>query len=221
MPPVNLAIVDDKSFLRNSLQEQLSQSPDIEVVFTACDGTDFLDKIKAAAVKPEVVLMDIEMPELDGIQTVTIAKELYPSIRFLMFTVFQDDIKLIEAIKAGASGYMLKDEKIINIIHAVTQKEEGGAALSPIMAYKALELLRLAPTQQIPEDKDKANEYGLSDRELQILKLTVDGLNYQQVAEKLFISPATVRTHIQKIYAKLHVNNKTAAVKIALKKNWF
>ncbi len=220
---VKIAIVDDKRLVRNSLNDQLSFYKEIEVVFQANEGSQFLENMKAldTADRPQVVLMDIEMPVMDGIEAVAIAKEIYPDVHFLMLTVFDDDEKLFDAIKAGATGYLLKDEKISNIVKAITEiVYEGGVPMSPRIARKALSLLRNAPDSA--EAPAIANEnYLLSPREMEILNRIVDGLNYQQIGERLFISPHTVRTHIANIYEKLHVSNKASAIKIAIKKKWF
>jgi DNA-binding NarL/FixJ family response regulator len=165
--------------------------------------------------------MDIEMPEMDGLETVLIAKEIYPDIQFLMLTAFSEDEKIFEAVKVGASGYLLKDESISKIIAFIKELlNEGTVPMSPIVARKTLMMLKSVNNHDLPENKAVTPSV-LSEREMQILEGIVDGLNYHQVADKLFISPHTVRKHIANIYEKLHVSNKTAAIKIALKKNWF
>ena len=221
---VRIALVDDKRLIRNSLAGQIAYYKEITVVFQANDGSEFLQNMKelAPGERPQVVLMDIEMPVMDGIEAVTIAKEVYPDVFFLMLTVFDDDEKLFEAIKAGATGYLLKDEKISSIVKAITEIVfEGGVPMSPRIARKVLGLLR-NPREDAAhvEDEDKETQM-LSSRELEILNRIVDGLNYQQIGERLFISPHTVRKHIANIYEKLHVSNKASAIKIAIKKKWF
>lgn len=214
---MRIAIVDDKQPNRVSLQEKLSYLKDIEVAFLAANGEDFLTRIKAEKLPLDVVLMDIDMPIMDGIKAVNIASSLFPETKFLMLTVFDDDDKIFEAIKAGAIGYLLKDEKVDKIIDALWQIVEfGGSPMSPRIARKALQLLMNAKV----ESKQK-EETVLSAREMDILKGLVEGLDYHGVAEKLFISPHTVRTHITKIYQKLHVNNKTQAIMMAVKNKWF
>lgn len=223
MKKIPIAIVDDKRLLRNSLKEQLNFSDEVEVLFLAEDGADFLQQMEKTAIaeRPLVVMMDIEMPRMDGLETVLIAKEIYPDVQFIMLTVFDDEDKIFEAIRAGACGYLLKDEKISVIIKSIKSVlEDGAVPMSAIIARKTLNLVKL----QTPLVKDVLTEefdYQLSVREMSILELIVDGLNYNEIAEKLFISPHTVRKHISNIYDKLHVSNKTAAIKIALKKKWF
>ncbi|MFY7653063.1 MAG: response regulator [Chitinophagaceae bacterium] len=223
MKPISIAIVDDKRLLRSSLAEQLQSSNQIQVLFTAEHGIDFLQKMEErnAHEYPLVVLMDIEMPEMDGLETVLIAKEIYPDMQFLMLTAFSEDEKIFEAVRVGASGYLLKEEKIAKIIASIQELvEEGTVPMSPIVARKTLAMLKATEKPvMLPAINDDVSY--LSAREMEILHGIVDGFNYQQIAEKLFISPHTVRKHISNIYDKLHVSNKTAAIKIALKKNWF
>jgi DNA-binding NarL/FixJ family response regulator len=219
---IRIAIVDDKQPNRVSLSERLSAVHAYELVFMAVNGDDFLDKMKTSqpSARPQIVLMDIDMPIMDGIETVKRSSQLYPEVKFLMVTIFDDDEKIFEAIKAGASGYLLKDETGLAISEAIKEVLEfGGAPMSPRIARKAMNLLMNA---SIPaEKKAEADQYELSSREMDILKLMVDGCDYKQVADKLNISPHTVRKHIANIYDKLHVCSKVDAVKIALKKGWF
>ena len=228
MKKIPIAIVDDKRLLRNTLSEQIQYNQPIEVLFMAEHGIDFLQQMEKRPKNshPLVVLMDIEMPELDGLETVLISKEIYPDIQFLMLTAFSEDEKIFDAVKAGASGYLLKDEKISKIVSSITELlDNGSVPMSPIVAQKTLEMLKNADKSLANNytNKDKSDEMFdfLSNREIEILHGIVDGLNYKEIAEKLFISPHTVRKHIANIYDKLHVTNKTAAIKIALKKKWF
>ncbi len=217
---IKLAIVDDKQANRNSLRDKMNFEDEFEVLFTASNGKDFLEQLKESKGNlPEVVLMDIDMPIMNGIEAVSHAHQSYPEIKFLMFTVFDDDDKVFEAIKSGAIGYLLKDEKVEVIIHSIKQIIEfGGSPMSPSIARKALKLLMNAPVIKTEIDE---HDYSLSKRELEILQGLVDGYDYKELADKLFISPHTVRTHINKIYQKLQVNNKTQAIKIAINKRWF
>lgn len=215
---IKVAIVDDKSQNRISLAEKINLSEEICVLFTAINGADFLDKMKQLqhSEMPQAVLMDIEMPNMNGIEAVAIGSQLYPSVKFLMLTVFDDDDKIFEAIKAGAGGYLLKDEKISVIIDCIQQLTEmGGAPMSPRIARKALDMLMKAPLQKNREEKNTTIQHILSERETEVLKLLVDGYDYRAIAEKLFLSTHTVRKHIANIYEKLHVTSKAQAIKIA------
>lgn len=214
---IHIAIVDDKQPNRVSLSEKILYYKDIVVDFMAVNGEDFLEQIKLAKQKPDVVLMDIDMPVLNGIETVNIATEKYPNTKYIMLTVFDDDDKIFDAIKAGAIGYLLKDENVDKIVTSIKEVVEfGGAPMSPRIARKALHLMVEGKTSQ------RKNENPiLSDREKDILKGLVQGLDYKGVADMLFISPHTVRTHITNIYKKLHVSSKTQAVMFAVKNKWF
>lgn len=214
---IHIAIVDDKQPNRVSLSEKILFYKDIVVDFMAVNGEDFLEQIKLAKQKPDVVLMDIDMPVLNGIDAVNIATEKYPNTKFIMLTVFDDDDKIFDAIKAGAIGYLLKDESIDKIVTSIKEVVEfGGAPMSPRIARKALQLMVEGKTTQ-----KKNEDTVLSEREKDILKGLVQGLDYKGVADLLFISPHTVRTHITNIYKKLHVSSKTQAVMLAVKNKWF
>lgn len=220
---IRIAIVDDKRLMRTTLLEQLSYYEELEIGLLAADGDEYLTKMKelSPAQRPQVVLMDIEMPVLDGIEAVALTKEIYPDVLCLMLTVFDNDDKLFEAIKAGACGYLLKDEKPVNILRAITEVIfEGGVPMSPRIAQKALSLLRNT-NKPMEESRSEQADSLLSAREIEILQRIVDGLNYQQIGERLFISPHTVRKHTANIYEKLHVSNKASAIKLAIHKKWF
>ena len=222
MIKIPIGIVDDKPQNRIFLRDRINYSDDIEVVLTATDGNDFLDQMKHLhqAKHPAVILMDLEMPGMNGIETVRITRQLYPSLFILMLTVFDDEDKIFEAIKAGASGYLLKDEKVSTIIDCIQHLFElGGAPMSPHIARKALEMLMVASIGSNEDTITEKNRYNLSNREMQVLKLTVDGHSYKEVAEKLYLSVHTVRKHIANIYQKLHVTSKALAIKIATKNN--
>ncbi len=219
MQKITIGIVDDKSQNRISLKEQLHYCDEVELVLTAINGVDFIEQLNQLplAIHPQVVLMDIEMPEMDGIQTVQHCHLMFPDIKFLMLTVFDDDDKIFEAIKAGANGYLLKDEKIAIIIDYIQQVVElGGAPMSPRIARKAMNLLMQAHlTTKDANPKEKFQQvYELSDREVEVLKLVVDGLDYKNIAQKIFLSTHTVRKHIANIYNKLHVSSKAQAIKL-------
>ncbi len=223
MEKIRIAIVDDKRLLRTTLEDQLSYYEELYVIFTAEDGKDFLTKMKnlQPSELPQLVLMDIEMPNMDGIETVGVINVVYPSVLCLMLTVFDDDEKLFEAIKAGACGYLLKDEKVGAIMSAITEcVYDGGVPMSPRIAQKALKLLR--HTSKTAESaQPEVIVTGLTNRETEILQRIVDGLSYKQIGERLFISPHTVRKHTANIYEKLQVCNKASAIKLAMHNNWF
>jgi DNA-binding NarL/FixJ family response regulator len=219
--PYKLALVDDKPHILSSLSRELTESGMAEIVFTADNGDDFLKKLNALPQNkhPQVVLMDVDMPVMNGIEAVRNGSSLYPDIQYIMLTVFDDDDKLFEALKAGAHGYLLKEESTDMILRATEEViEKKGAPMSPRIARKTLKLLVSEPVQRT--ENNTINNTGLTEREIEILKSMVSGLDYRQIGEKLFISPNTVRNHISKIYDKLHISSKTQAVKLAIKNKW-
>lgn len=215
---IKIAIVDDKRIMRVERSREISVSNQIKVLFTAQNGQEFLEIMKESSKSkdelPEIVLMDIDMPEKNGIDTVRDAKAIYPNVEFLMLTVFDDDEKIFEAVKAGASGYLLKDESSASIITFIQQvKEFRTVPMSPAIARKALRLL--CANSSI--EKSPSITTDLTPREIDVLKGLVNGLDYKEIAEQLFVSPNTVRNQISSIYQKLHVTCKVDAVKVALK----
>jgi DNA-binding NarL/FixJ family response regulator len=219
--PTRVAIADDKQINRTTVKEKITSFKEIELVLEAKNGHDFLEQLKHLPKEkhPQAVLMDLEMPVMDGIQTISIASAAYPDIKFIVLTVFEDNEKIFEAIRAGASGYLLKDDSAVNIIDAITNVVEyNGIPMSPAIARKTMELLKKAPA---PVANEKVSfDYQLSDREMEILKEMVTGKNYKAIGEKLFISPLTVRKHIANIYEKLHVNSRAQIINLAYKNKW-
>jgi DNA-binding NarL/FixJ family response regulator len=221
---LKVGIVDDKRYLLQSLAEKLRHSKNARVVLLAENGEDFIEKLKALPKvdQPNIVLMDLEMPVMNGIEAVSVGKELFPFIEFLVLTVFDEDEKIFEALKAGASGYLLKDESFAHILDSMQQVlQDGGVPMSPRIARKALAMLRASTLELSKPTTDSKEESNLTHRELEILELIVKGMNYNEIAEQLIISPNTVRKHIQNTYHKLHVTTKLGAVKMAMKKKLF
>jgi DNA-binding NarL/FixJ family response regulator len=218
---IKIAIADDKQINRTTVKEKLMLYKEIELVLEAKNGHDFLEQLKQLPVEkqPQVVLMDLEMPVMDGIQTISIASAAYPGIKFIVLTVFEDNEKIFEAIKAGAGGYLLKDDLAVNIIDAITNVVEyNGIPMSPAIARKTMELLKLS-TVSVTNEITKTEPL-LTEREMEILKEMVTGKNYKAIGEKLFISPLTVRKHVAHIYEKLHVNSRAQIINLAYKNKW-
>jgi DNA-binding NarL/FixJ family response regulator len=223
--PIRLGIADDKAINRQTVKEKLAAYKEVELVLVAKHGKDFLEQLKTAPLLPDVVLMDLEMPEMDGIETISRATAAHPGIKFIVPTVFEDNDKIFEAIKCGASGYLLKEDSAVNIIDAITTVyEHNGIPMSPGIARKAMEMLRQLPTHTYQEQEEnepvKPDTAGLSNREMDVLKELAGGRNYRFIGEKLFISHMTVRKHVANIYEKLHVNSRAQVISIAHKKNW-
>jgi DNA-binding NarL/FixJ family response regulator len=218
---IRVAIVDDKQVNRITIKEKLSADASIEVVLEAINGDDFLQQLKTLSLekRPQVVLMDLEMPVLNGVQTIAVAAPAYPEVKFIVLTVFEDTEKIFDAIKAGAHGYLLKDESAIKISEAISQVTlYDGMPMSPVIARKAIEILKHGPIQSEPKRLDSNSI--LSDRELEILKELATGKSYKTIGETLFISSLTVRKHVSNIYTKLHADNRIQIVNIAQKNKW-
>ena len=217
-----IAVVDDNLVNRNSFLQKANQFTDLKVVITAVNGHDFLEQLKGLPLNqmPVVVFMDIEMPELNGIDTIYLAKALYPSIHFIVLTVFEDEENIFEAIKAGATGYLLKHENYFSINDAINQvMEYGGAPMSPAIARKTIQLLGRKNSHE-PIASAAVIETILSERECEILQHMVNGCDAKRTAEITNISTLTVRKHIANIYNKLHVNSKAQVLSLAHKNNW-
>ena len=212
---IKTVIVDDNTFLIKAIQEKLSFFDDIQIKFTALDGSDLLTKISNNH-NIDVILMDIDMPVLNGIEATEIIKNKYPHIKVIMLTVFDNDENIFNAIKAGADGYLLKEVEPKTLYEGIIDTLNGGAAMNPSIALKTLKLLR----NPIDLDNKKEEEIiKLSAREIDVLEQLSKGLNYINIAENLFLSPATVRKHIENIYTKLQVHNRLEAVQKAKKNN--
>ncbi|OYU81651.1 MAG: DNA-binding response regulator [Flavobacterium sp. BFFFF1] len=207
---IKIAIADDNSFLIRTVQEKLSFFEDFAVRCTACDGRDLLDKLQNNR-NIDLILMDIEMPEMNGIEATNIIKSKYPHIRIIMLTVFDNDENIFNAIKAGADGYLLKEINPRDLYQGIIETMNGGAAMHPSIAFKTLKLLR-DPNHF---EKENADEIKLSQREIEVLEQLSKGLNYNNIADNLILSPSTVRKHIENIYTKLQVHNKLEAVEKA------
>lgn len=215
---IYLAIVDDKKSIRSALKERLSQFSDYEVLFTAENGKEFLQLMTEArkSIEPDVVLMDIDMPVMNGIKAIEEGKIRYHKTKYLVLTIFDEDEKIFNAIKAGADGYLLKDESINKIKEAIDNLMQGeGAPMSPGIARKVLNLLSNSENKSVKNEKVvNLQDYKLTERETEILNLLVEGLEYKEIAIELGLSPNTIRNNVTKIYSKLHVTSRMQAVKI-------
>ena len=210
-----LAIVDDNSFLINAVKEKISFFDDMAVRFTASDGSDLLAKLEDNH-NLDLILMDIEMPVLNGIETTAVVKQKYPHIKIIMLTVFDNDENIFNAIKAGADGYLLKDVNPDDLHNGIEETLSGGAAMNPSIALKTLKLLRNPITVTNSSDKEQIS---LSGREIEVLEQLSTGLSYTAIADNLILSPSTVRKHIENIYKKLQVHSKIEAVQKARNHN--
>ncbi|WP_192347415.1 response regulator transcription factor [Algoriphagus sp. Y33] len=208
---IKIAIAEDNSFLLRAILEKLSFFDELEVKYSAYNGLELMEKLEKDS-NVHLILMDIEMPKMNGIETVAQLSQRYPQIKTIMLTVFDDDEYIFKAIQSGANGYFLKEVDAKTLHQGILDTMEGGAAMTPSVAMKALKLLRNPPNFSEPAENIK-----LTRREIEILEQTSKGLNYNQIGENLFISPKTVRKHTENIYRKLRVHSKLEAVQKALK----
>lgn len=211
---IKIAIAEDNSFLLKSIADKLTLIGGNTIKFSAENGRVLLDKLKDNH-NIDIVLMDIQMPEMDGIAATEEVKKKYPHIKIIMLTVFDDDENIFRAIQAGADGYLLKETGPEELENSLNEILSGGAPMTPIIAAKALALLRQPPQFALEKEENP-----LSSRETEVLTQLSKGLNYQEIAENLIISPSTVRKHIENIYRKLQVRNKMEAVQKADKNKW-
>jgi len=212
---IKIAIADDNSFLIKAAQEKLSFFDDFAMKFSAADGRELLEKLESNH-NIDLILMDIEMPEMNGIEATEIIKNRYPHIKIIMLTVFDNDENIFNAIKAGADGYLLKEINPKDLQQGIIETLNGGAAMNPSIAFKTLKLLR---NPQEFENRECQEEIRLSSREIEVLEHLSKGLNYINIATNLILSPSTVRKHIENIYSKLRVHNKLEAIQKAKSNN--
>lgn len=205
---IRIAIVEDNKVLRQSLEQLFNRTGVFECVASLGNLQNVISEFNKA--RPEVILMDIGLPDISGIEGVRTVKNKFPGMQVLMFTVFEDDEKIFEAIRAGASGYLLKKTKPEDILEAVKQLHEGGAPMSPSIARKVMESFHTRAGNEL-------DPYELTTREKEVLFSLSDGLSYKKIADKYFVSISTIRTHICSIYQKLHVHSRAQAVAKVIK----
>ena len=209
-----IAIVDDNVFLQKAVAEKISFFDDLKLKYTAIHGNDLLEKLEKDK-NIDLILMDIEMPECNGIEATKLVKAKYPHLKIIMLTVFDNDENIFNAIKAGADGYLLKEVNPKELHQGILETMNGGAAMNPSIALKTLKLLRNPINFENKDDECVK----LTTRETEVLEQLSKGLSYSQIAENLFLSPSTVRKHIENIYTKLQVHSKIEAVQKAKDNN--
>jgi two-component system NarL family response regulator len=208
---VRVVVVDDQELFRRGLTMLLGVEADIEVVGEAGDGNVAVDLV--AETTPDVVLLDVRMPKRTGLEACVRIKELSPATRIIMLTVSDEESDLYEAVKNGASGYLLKDSSIDEVAQAVRVVAEGQSLISPSMAAKLIDEFK----EISRADRDAAGTPRLTDRELEVLRLVARGLNNREVAKQLFISENTVKNHVRNILDKLQLHSRMEAVMYAVK----
>lgn len=208
---IRVAIVDDNTFLQKAILDKLSFFDDIEVKFRAFDGMELLEKLDKNH-HLDLILMDIEMPKMNGIEATEVVKNKYPQLKIIMLTVFDNDENIFKSIKAGADGYFLKEVNPQELYNGIVETLNGGAAMTPSIAMKTLKLLREPVTF---DDSVNREEITLTAREIEVLEQLSKGLKYNAIAENLFLSAGTIRKHVENIYTKLQVHNKLEAIQKA------
>jgi DNA-binding NarL/FixJ family response regulator len=210
---IRVLIVDDHALFRRGLQMVLEQEPDISVVGEAGDGAEAVKQ--AEETSPDIVLMDVRMPRRGGIDATIAIKELLPTAKILMLTISDEEADLYDAIKAGASGYLLKEISIDEIAAAIRQVQAGQSLISPSMASKLLS--EFATMVKRADEKQAVPQPRLTDREMEVLTLVAQGKNNRDIAKDLFISENTVKNHVRNILEKLHLHSRMEAVVYAVR----
>lgn len=207
--PIRVSIVEDLAEVREGLVELIQSDEELLMVGSFKDAETAIQKLPA--LQADIVIMDINLPGMSGIECIRTIKERCTDTQFMMFTVYENDEKVLQALKAGATGYLLKRTDPKRILESIKELNQGGSPMSSNIARKLLTLF--------VHDKAKTKKEVLSDRENEVLQLLADGLLYKEIAERLYIGHGTVRQHIHNIYEKLHVHNRTEAVNRYFERN--
>lgn len=212
---MNIGIIDDNQNIGKQLIQKLNLAEEVNVLFFVDRGSKAIIWLTEHSERPDILLMDIEMPDMDGIETTFRIKQKYPEIKILMLTVFESEDKIFNAIKAGATGYLLKDEKLERMMIAFGEIMEGGVPMSRTIAAKSLQMMLsgFKPNEKSSFIDGSAEQ--LTKREIEILENLSTGLRNQEIAQKLFISRSTVKKHIENIYLKLQLKSRVELV------NWY
>ncbi|MBW1808258.1 MAG: response regulator transcription factor [Deltaproteobacteria bacterium] len=205
MEPVKIFVVEDQPKILKNLMKLLNGFDEIKVIGNAMSGEDALEGIEKD--KPEVILLDLGLPQMSGIDVTREVKKKYPEIEILIFTIFDEEEKVMEAIQAGASGYLLKGMEAEKIVEAIREVKDGGSVIQPSLARSLLRHFQNPPAQLQEEDFPK-----LTPREIEILQIIAKGLSNAEAGRVLKISRATIRTHLEHIYAKMSVSNRVEAI---------
>jgi len=210
---LRVLVCDDHALFRRGLQMVLEQEEDLELVGEASDGVEVIER--SQELMPDVILMDVRMPKKSGIEAASEIKDLLPHVKILMLTISDEEADLYEAIKAGASGYLLKEIPIEEVADAIRSVWAGQSRISPSMASKLL--TEFAAISKASKDKPQMPAPRLTDREMEVLRLVAQGLNNRDIAKQLFISENTVKNHIRNILEKLHLHSRMEAVVYAVR----
>jgi DNA-binding NarL/FixJ family response regulator len=209
---IKVVLFEDNPQLREGLSMLIGGTPGYEVLAAYKDANNIIRDLCQNL--PDIVLMDIDMPGINGIEAVKLVRSNYPDVRVLMLTVFDDNKNIFEALKAGANGYVLKKTQPAKLLEYISDVYHGGAPMTSSVATQVLNMFTKL-------DNYSNTDYNLSDREKRVLQLLVNGYSYKMIAAEMFIAIDTVRSHIKKIYEKLHVNSKSEAVATAFRNKLF
>jgi two-component system NarL family response regulator len=213
---IRLVVADDKDLFREGLVSLLARRPELEVAGQAADGFQALEL--ARQLRPRIILMDVDMPNCNGVRATELIKEELPQIDIIMLTVSEEDKDLFTAIKAGAKGYLIKDVKIDELLKAIVTVSRGGAVIWPSMAVKLLEEFNMSnPAVPLANANTRNDKQTLSEREREVLRLVAIGATNRDIAEKLVISENTVKVHLHNIMEKLHLRNRQHAAAYAIR----
>lgn len=220
---IRIGLVEDNPVNQRSFLQKVEQFPHLSITVLANSGSDYLEKIQGLPLHllPAVVFMDIQMPIMNGIETIKLARAHSNAIHYIVLTVFEDEDNIFEAIRAGASGYLLKHENYYSINEAITEVLQfGGSPLSPAIARKTLQLLSKPVVNTEVNPANSILETLLTDREREVLINLVNGYDAKRIGEIISINTLTVRKHIANIYTKLHVNSKAQVISLAHQNKW-
>ncbi len=210
---IRIMIVDDQSLIRDGLAMILNLRPELEVVGTASDGDEVVQKVKQ--LQPEIILMDIRMPRMNGVEGTRLVREKFPYIKVLMLTTFSDSELIFEALEQGASGYLLKDMETDAIAQAILTVHSGGVVLPQDITAQIIEELK--KTKVAVECNPPEQLKQLTEREVDVLRAIGLGLNNKEIAEKLFITEGTVKNHVSNLISKLELRDRTQAAIYAVR----
>lgn len=219
MPPIRVMVVEDQPKILRSQLKLLQDSKDIEIVSTALSGESALEEL--SRVTPEVILCDLGLPRMSGIELTREVKARWPQVEVLIFTIFDEEEKVLGAVQAGASGYLLKGTPVEKIVEAIRDVKDGGSVIQPSLARRLLAAFHVkddATPEQAAVAEEPDGRRRLTPREIEILRLIAKGLSNSEAAGVLNLSRATVRTHLEHIYQKLEVTNRVEAVTEGIRK---